>query len=427
MTDWGISQMAESPSSLRPACNVKEFRKFMLIGNLPGRTKGFTLVELMVALVLGIVLVAGILQLFLASRQTFTTNESLARVQENVRFSLEEIKGGLRGASHFAFCGTRPEPQSHLNLPSLDWVAAVFGPQTTFIGWEFVGTGLNGDHTIDPAFPTAAASAWISRPRQANGTAPNLNLPAVLSSSAAVRPVAGSDVIIVRRMVPVPGVTATGTSAASGAEIQLDGPHGLAQGDLVMVTDCTNADYFRNTSSNANQLNRSAGSGGCGACPNNRPPAGAWDTLIDQTLQVYRVELFAYFVGFSNQLNRPGLYRLDLSTCNCGSGANELVELVEGVENMQVLLGYSLPGSQGGDGKTVAAGNWLTANQFSDWWPIIGARVAMLYRSPDAAGVDALQQTFNLIGAEITAPEDTRLRQEATVTVAFRNRVMFDD
>ena len=389
--------------------------------------RGFTLVELMVAMLLGIVLVAGILQLFLASRQTFSTNESLARVQENVRFSLEEVKSGLRGSSHFAFCGTRPEPRSHLNLPNADWVGALFGPQTTFMGWEFVGTGLNGSHTIDPGFPTAAAGAWISRPRQANGTAPDLSLPGVFTASSVVRPVAGSDVIIVRRMVPVTGVTATGTSAASAAEIQLDGAHGLSTGDLVMVTDCTNADYFRNTSSSSTQLNRGPGSGNCGACPVNGSLAGDWDTLIDQTLQVYRVELLAYFVGFNNDLGRPGLYRLDLSTCDCGTGANELVELVEGVENMQVLYGYSLPGSQGGDGKTVAAGNWLTANQFSDWWPIIGARVAMLYRSPDTAGLDALEQTFNLIGAEITTPEDTRLRQDATVTVAFRNRVMFDD
>lgn len=398
----------------------------MLMRNRERPVKGFTLIELMVAMVLGILLIAGVLQLFFGSRQTFSNNESLARVQENVRFSMEELKSGLRGATHFGFCGTRPEPLAHLNLPSGNWTGAVFGPNTTMVGWEFGGTGLNGSHTIAAAYPTAAAGSWTSRPTQPNGSSPTLGLPNVFTSSATVQPVAGSDVILFRRLEPIPGVTANATSAASDSFINLDGPHGLDQGDLVVVTDCTNADYFRNQSSTGNQLNRNAG-GSCGSCPLNQPPVGDWSTLIDQTLQVYRVQVFAYFIGFNTERDRPGLYRLDLSGCSCGSDPDDLIELVDGVENMQVLYGYSLPGSEGGDGKTVEAGRWLTAGQFSDWWPIIGARIALLYRSPDAAGMDALEQTFNLVGAQITTPEDARIRQDATVTVAFRNRVMFDD
>ncbi len=52
---------------------------------------GLSLVELMVALVLGLVLMTGIIQVFLSSRQTYASNEAMARMQENGRFALEFI------------------------------------------------------------------------------------------------------------------------------------------------------------------------------------------------------------------------------------------------------------------------------------------------------------------------------------------------
>lgn len=67
---------------------------------LKQRQQGFTLIEIMVALVLGLILLAGIIQLFLGSKQTYRFHDALSRVQENGRFALEKMTRDLRMAGY---------------------------------------------------------------------------------------------------------------------------------------------------------------------------------------------------------------------------------------------------------------------------------------------------------------------------------------
>lgn len=73
---------------------------------------GLSLVELMVALVLGLVLMTGIIQVFLSSRQTYASNEAMARMQENGRFALEFISRSARlaGYAEKIYIGGTPLP-----------------------------------------------------------------------------------------------------------------------------------------------------------------------------------------------------------------------------------------------------------------------------------------------------------------------------
>lgn len=64
--------------------------------------QGFSLIELLVALLIGLVLLLGVGQVFLSSRQTFTTNEAMAKLQENGRFSLEFIASSARQAGYLS-------------------------------------------------------------------------------------------------------------------------------------------------------------------------------------------------------------------------------------------------------------------------------------------------------------------------------------
>lgn len=61
---------------------------------------GLSIVELMVSLVLGLLLMTGVIQVFLSSRQTYATNEAIARQQENGRFALEFIARSARMAGY---------------------------------------------------------------------------------------------------------------------------------------------------------------------------------------------------------------------------------------------------------------------------------------------------------------------------------------
>ena len=50
-------------------------------------SRGVTLVELMIAVTIGLLLVVVLAQLFLGSRQTFATNDDVSRMQDNIRYS----------------------------------------------------------------------------------------------------------------------------------------------------------------------------------------------------------------------------------------------------------------------------------------------------------------------------------------------------
>lgn len=65
------------------------------------RQHGFSLVELMLALALGLVVVTGIVQLFVGNSRTYETLTAQARLQENGRFALEFLTQAARSAGYF--------------------------------------------------------------------------------------------------------------------------------------------------------------------------------------------------------------------------------------------------------------------------------------------------------------------------------------
>ncbi len=64
------------------------------------RQHGMTLIEIMVALVISLFLLAGLLQMFIATRQSSRIQENLSRVQENGRFGIEYINRVVRQAGY---------------------------------------------------------------------------------------------------------------------------------------------------------------------------------------------------------------------------------------------------------------------------------------------------------------------------------------
>ena len=67
---------------------------------VPGRQSGFSLIELMIAMVLGLLLMVVISQLFLTSKRNFSATDDSARVQENIRFASQLLTRHLRLAGY---------------------------------------------------------------------------------------------------------------------------------------------------------------------------------------------------------------------------------------------------------------------------------------------------------------------------------------
>ncbi len=72
---------------------------------------GFSLISMMVAMVIGLILTAAAIQVFVVNQQTYRINEALARIQENARFAMNLL------ARHIRMAGYR-------NDPSLDFSTA---------------------------------------------------------------------------------------------------------------------------------------------------------------------------------------------------------------------------------------------------------------------------------------------------------------
>lgn len=68
---------------------------------LPGRNRGFSMVELMVAMVITLILMAGVSQVFLSSKKSYVIQDTLGRMQENGRYAMEVITTDLRRAGYW--------------------------------------------------------------------------------------------------------------------------------------------------------------------------------------------------------------------------------------------------------------------------------------------------------------------------------------
>ncbi|MES9886642.1 MAG: prepilin-type N-terminal cleavage/methylation domain-containing protein, partial [Candidatus Sedimenticola sp. 6PFRAG1] len=53
------------------------------------KQQGLGLVEIMIAMVLGLVLTIGMTEIFIANKQAHKSQESLSHIQENARFAIE--------------------------------------------------------------------------------------------------------------------------------------------------------------------------------------------------------------------------------------------------------------------------------------------------------------------------------------------------
>lgn len=372
-------------------------------------SKGFSLIELMVAITLGLLLTAGLVQLFSSTKVTFNSNDALARVQENGRFALERLKRELREAGTLGFCAGQIPITSHLNTGCSGGIDDFFNPDFAVVGWEYGGTGLAESFTLpaslDPA--TASASDWDSEANSAD-------LPTQLGGLV----VPGSDVLVVRNLAVVDTFTADPLNLHDPDEdISLTDDSEIETNTVVLITDCSSADLFQNTAGPTEKLLSSSG----GSCASPGPGNSGidWSTTYNDSMQTFTLQQVAYYIGV-NGAGETGLYRWNMSEGTANAVAEEIIE---GAENFQVLYGFSRAAPDG-DGQHV--NNWITADEIpAGGWPqVIALRIGLSVRSAERGDLDNTAITLDLASTDVTVPGDGRIRQAFSAAVALRNRVL---
>jgi prepilin-type N-terminal cleavage/methylation domain-containing protein len=126
--------------------------------NYQSKQTGFSLIELMIAMLLGLVIMAGLVNLFLQSKRSFNQNESIARMQEDARFALDTIVTDLSMAGMLADMLT---PQG-MGFDTTLAIGVDCGPGG-FPNWAFSMINLVGDYvameSVDNATDASAGAA----------------------------------------------------------------------------------------------------------------------------------------------------------------------------------------------------------------------------------------------------------------------------
>jgi type IV pilus assembly protein PilW len=317
---------------------------------------GVGLVEIMIALVIGLILTAGAGKMFLDSRQTYRLQDAQSRLQENARFALELLTNDIRMVG-FSGCA---------NLSSIT-------PNVI---------------AMAPIMVTAATAA--------SGNEAASSLPSTLSGLTSP-PLAATDVITVQFSQGC-GAHLKANMAGLNADIEIISPNscGIDAGDALMISDCVAADVFRASSTS-------------GGASTQTIAHAALNKTYQQDAELFIFASRSYYIA-NGAGGQPSLWRLD----NTGAtGAGNPIELVEGVENMQLLYGEDTDGDR-------IPNRYLTVNSVGDLANVVAVRASLLLRTLDN-NVLQLAQTYNYNGVPATAT-DRRLRRTFTTTVNLRNR-----
>jgi type IV pilus assembly protein PilW len=359
------------------------------------RQQGMTLVELMVSLFLGLLLTAGIIQVFGSNRVTYEFSQGLARIQENARFALDHMAFTTRMAGYRG-CLSDVTYYNNLAAPSAFRDDLENGLQ----GHDANGTAAGQNYAAavtDPA-PSAVGGNWSPA------------LPAALANLV----IPGSDVLIVRGAAGAahPLVSPFNDSA----QLFVAGPHDFINGEILVVTDCQKASIFQLTNSTSvgfgvNLVHSNAGS----YTPGNATPT--WGPEQDYGLgsEVARMQTFAFFVGRGAN-NRPALFQMRLQSLSATSSGFAAEELVEGVDTMQVR--YGLDADNNG-----SIENWVSAGAVADWTQVLSAEVTLLARATDEYGSEVDTAVYTLGDMQFDPVDDRRLRQVFSTAVGIRNRL----
>lgn len=355
---------------------------------------GLSIVELLIALAISMVLMAGIYQVFLGSTDTYQVSEQLARMQENGRFAIGTLRNEIRGAGYL---GCSQDAASLVNTLNPGTAAQSFlaNLNQAIYGYEANGTNIWADSVGTVNKTTLEADTLITDP------------------------LTGNDVLILRGINPDITLELTASMPNTSADLKmssgLDTVLNTAGGDILLVSDCVGAAVFQTTSytdSNGNTVHNTGGT---------ISPGNATKDLghpFESGAQVFFPQTTVYYIR-NNTVGVPALFR---EVNNTGS-----VELIDGVENMQIRYGLDTNNDRNVD-------SYATANAISagNWANVMSVRIGLLLRTVSEIPNNPLDTAqFNVDGdiatgtggLEYDPVDDRRMRLVISGTMGLRNRL----
>jgi len=365
--------------------------------------RGVTLVELLVAITLGAIIMAGAVTLFVNNRDTYKTTNELSRLQETARYALDMMVKDIRMAGYFG-CADRTDtvsqnvvvnnvgelwdfnmdPGAGAIVPSIEGFEATF-PGNNFMPSGFgVAVGNNGDGGEVLASTDAITLRYLA------------------GSMADVAPANGTLDHL---------VTADAINGANSV-ITVDSSTGFSLNQLAAIADCGGSDIFQvSAAPTATTVQASALSRGYNATSS---------PMIAPFIGV------RYYIGDNGRGPgvAPSLYRTTIVPDAGGAPTEDRRELFEGVERMHILYGVDtdndgIPNSYVRSGDAPLSG----ADPASNWANIVSVRIGIVVRTVDEHGRadDTDTNTYTVNNVVFDPVDDRRRRRVFTTTAMVRN------
>ena len=351
----------------------------------PRLSSGFTIVELMISITLGLVIVSSITQVLVRNKSLSKTEVSLSRIQESGRFVINTLAEDLRNVGYH---GCTDPSKMKLTVMARTGIDADFGA-TSLRGFE---VGTDGD--FEPAIVSGDALANIQ-------------------GAGALKARQGSDVVQLK-YADRTGAKLTAPTDVINASLSVDSnTAGLATGDYALVADCQSAHLFEitnvSTTSGITTLQH--------ATADNNPHQITPGYNADSDLLAFRD--ITYFVADTGRKKNGTTSVYALYRKRHTSATPE--ELVEGVEFLQVLYGEQV----GSNIRFVPAGTSGLNMQ-----AVTAIKIGILIQDFDVSVPENDTVTYSLLNASIP-PTGTvshnsgrTLRKAFSATVQLRNTRM---
>lgn len=331
-------------------------------------SSGFTLIELMVSMLLGLIVIGGVVSVFLANQRTYRTNQALGDVQDGSRIAFEMMARDIRDAG-LTGCGNNGRVANVLQNSGTDW-------------WANWGNAVHG---------------------YGSGTA--TTDPALTVGTAATNQVSGTDSLQLLGAAET-GLSVAATPSSTAANFKLnDKTSDLTTGDVIIVCDPDHASIVQITNyTNSNvTVVHNTGAGTPGNCSKGlgfptKCTTNGNGYQFGPNSQIFKLAAVDWYIGI-NPVGGKSLYRMSLATSGT-TPTQTPQEMVRDVIAMNISYHQSNPlGAIFVDAKTIGAdANWAT--------------------------VDAVQVTLKLESVDKRAGTDAKaISRSFTATTAVRNRV----
>lgn len=359
----------------------------MRANKIAGRQAGLSLIELMIAMVLGIVIVGGCISIFTGVVRSSSLNQSISTLQSKARFAIDMVGRDVRSAG---FLGCASPQDTELNIATVNAPTANL-EQTAITG------AIVGATNWTPAIP--------------DGFTP---------PTTVGKPVEGTQALSVQ-FARYQGSALASNMSGRGSSIVLSDPLGVSvfSGDLMVISDCTRADLFEVSTISGPESGKTI------QPTDSLAKAYAVSTDFPQNTRTMLFSSSIYYIGDTQRVTEQGdaVYSLYQQTYPY-TAVNLPLELIEGVDQMQLEFGVRLASNtiaylEPGD----TAFNSSTIETVR-----IGLLMASLKRYSD---VDTTRE-YALAGRPVvpdsttttsaTYPADKRMRMPFNATFTVRNR-----